>query len=107
MNLQAGEFLVLTESGIEYSLRKQFPDKQFDYVDLAYDVVRDASGKSALLPVPRLNGVGSFSNAKEYFVTNTIRNCDFLIATPVAKCPSTSRNRLSSGTITSSVTLGS
>jgi len=63
----------------------QFPDKQFDYVDLAYDVARDASGKPALLPVPRLNGVGSFSNAKEYFVTNTIRNCDFLITTPVAK----------------------
>ena len=35
----------------------QFPDKKFDYVDLAYDVVRDASGQAAALPVPRLNGV--------------------------------------------------
>jgi uncharacterized protein (DUF362 family) len=63
----------------------QFPDKKFDYVDLAYDVVRDVSGQPARLPVPRLNGVGSFSNAKEYFIANTIRDCDFLITTPVAK----------------------
>jgi uncharacterized protein (DUF362 family) len=63
----------------------QFPDKVFDYVDLSYDAVRDASGQFARLPVPQLNGVGSFSNVKEYFVTNTIRNCDFLINIPVAK----------------------
>jgi len=63
----------------------QFPGRTFDYVDLAYDAVRDASGQLTRLPVPQLNGVGAFSNNKEYFVTNTIRNCDFLIATPVAK----------------------
>ncbi|HEY2012066.1 MAG TPA: DUF362 domain-containing protein, partial [Bryobacteraceae bacterium] len=63
----------------------QFPGRTFDYVDLSYDAVRDASGQLARLPVPVLNGVGAFSNVKEYFVTNTIRNCDFLIAIPVAK----------------------
>jgi hypothetical protein len=54
-------------------------------VDLSYDVVKDASGNPVKLPVPVLNGVGSFSNVKEYFVTNCIRNCDFLITVPVAK----------------------
>jgi hypothetical protein len=39
------------------------------YVDLSYDVVRHASGNFASLPVPRLNGVGSFSRKPEYFVT--------------------------------------
>lgn len=63
----------------------QFPGKTFDYVDLAYDAVRDASGQFARVPVPKLNGVGAFSNLKEYFIANTIRDCDFLIATPVAK----------------------
>jgi uncharacterized protein (DUF362 family) len=62
-----------------------YPGRKFDYVDLSYDYVRDASGKGVRLPVPVLNGVGSFSNTKEYFVTNAIRNCDFLISVPVAK----------------------
>jgi uncharacterized protein (DUF362 family) len=63
----------------------QYPGKTFDYVDLAYDVVRDATGKMLALPVPVRNGVGSFSRKKEYFVSNTIVNCDFLISMPVAK----------------------
>jgi uncharacterized protein (DUF362 family) len=62
-----------------------YPGKKFDYVDLSYDVVRDPAGKPVMLPVPRLNGVGSFSNATEYYVTNAIRNCDFLVNVPVMK----------------------
>ena len=64
---------------------KRYPDKKFDYVDLAYDVKRDAAGNMLELPVPVRNGVGSFSNRKEYFVTNTVLECDFLISCPVAK----------------------
>ena len=52
--------------------RSNIPNKTFDYVDLAYDVVRDASGNMLALPVPVRNGVGSFSRKTEYFVTNTI-----------------------------------
>jgi uncharacterized protein (DUF362 family) len=63
----------------------KYPGKKFDYVDLSYDYVRDASGKAAAVEVPRLNGVGSYSNVTRYAVTNAIRNCDFLIAVPVAK----------------------
>jgi uncharacterized protein (DUF362 family) len=63
----------------------RYPHKTFDYVDLAYDVVRDASGNMLALPVPKLNGVGSFSRKTEYFVTNTITKCDFLISMPVLK----------------------
>ena len=64
---------------------EKFPGKTFDYVDLAYDVVRDASGNFLALPVPKLNGVGSFSRKTEYFVTNTVTKCDFLISLPVLK----------------------
>ena len=63
----------------------QFPGKAFDYVDLSYDPVRDSSGQPARIPVPTRNGVGAFGARKEYFITNTIRNCDFLIDMPVAK----------------------
>jgi len=70
---------ILREAGAK------FPGKTFDYVDLAYDVVRNASGEFAALPVPKHNGIGSFSRKTEYFVTNTIRNCDFLISLPVLK----------------------
>jgi uncharacterized protein (DUF362 family) len=63
----------------------KYPGKTFDYVDLAYDVVRDPAGKMLALPVPVRNGVGSFSRKTEYFVTNTITKCDFLISMPVAK----------------------
>jgi uncharacterized protein (DUF362 family) len=67
-------------------LGKQFPGRQFDYVDLSYDCVRDAAGKFKRLPVPvASNGVGAFSQLPDYFVTNTIRNCDFLIVVPVMK----------------------
>ena len=65
--------------------RAAHPDKKFDYVDLSYDVVRDASGNPLRIEVPRLNGVGAFGARSDYYVTNTIRNCDFLISVPVMK----------------------
>jgi uncharacterized protein (DUF362 family) len=67
----------------EFSAR--YPGRKFDYVDLSYDAVLDAAGKPAFLEVPRLNGANSFSNVNRYAVTNTVRNCDFLIPVPVAK----------------------
>jgi uncharacterized protein (DUF362 family) len=74
-----------TFNAVVADLAKQYPDKKFDQVDLAYDVVRDAAGQMKLMPVPVRNGVGSFSNQKEYYVTNTVLNCDFLISVPVTK----------------------
>jgi uncharacterized protein (DUF362 family) len=64
----------------------QFPGKKFDYVDLAYDCVRDSAGNFRRIQVPRAaNGVGAFGARPDYFVTNTILNCDFLISVPVMK----------------------
>ena len=63
-----------------------FPGKQFDYVDLNYDGVRDAAGELRRLEVPRApNGAGAFGLRPDYFVTRTIRECDFLIDLPVMK----------------------
>ena len=65
---------------------RQFPEKRFDFVDLSYDAVRDASGNFQSMQVPKApNGVGAFSARSDYFVTNTILNCDFLIDMPVMK----------------------
>ena len=65
---------------------RQFPGKKFDYVDLSYDALRDASGQYKRIPVPKAaNGAGAFSERQEYFVTNTITSCDFLISVPVMK----------------------
>jgi len=73
-------------AGMLADFAARFPGKRFDYVDLSYDAVRDASGAFRKLPVPRSrNGVGAASNLSEYFVTNTIVNCDFLITVPVMK----------------------
>ena len=74
-----------TLEGMLKDLRAAHPGKKFDYVDLSYDVVRDTAGKARRVEVPRLNGVGSFSNRADYFVTNAICNCDFLISVPVMK----------------------
>ena len=64
----------------------RFPDKRFDYVDLSYDAIRDASGALQRIEVPRTRrGVGGFGARTDYFVTNTIRNCDFLVSVPVMK----------------------
>ena len=65
---------------------RQFPRKKFDFVDLNYDTVRDASGAPRRIPVPKTpRGVGAFSDRGEYFVANTIVECDFLINVPVMK----------------------
>ena len=64
----------------------RFPNKKIDYVDLAYDAVRDASGNLRRIEVPRSpNGVGAFSDRPDYYVANTVLNCDFLITVPVLK----------------------
>jgi uncharacterized protein (DUF362 family) len=66
--------------------RREFPGRGFDYVDLSYDAVRDAAGRFRRIPVPTSpNGTGAFGARPDYFVTNTIRNCDFLISVPVMK----------------------
>jgi uncharacterized protein (DUF362 family) len=66
--------------------RKQYPGRGFDYVDLSYDAVRDAGGRFQRIVVPKAaNGVGAFGARPDYFVTNTICNCDFLITVPVMK----------------------
>ncbi|MGA2268896.1 MAG: DUF362 domain-containing protein [Bryobacteraceae bacterium] len=63
-----------------------FPGKKFDYVDLAYDAVRDPSGEFRWMDVPRSpNGVGAFGEKKVYVPANTVLNCDFLITVPVMK----------------------
>ncbi|MEZ5356388.1 MAG: DUF362 domain-containing protein [Bryobacteraceae bacterium] len=72
--------------GMLAGFRREFPGRGFDYVDLSYDAVRDAAGKFRRIEVPRSpNGVGAFGARPDYFVTNTIRNCDFLISVPVMK----------------------
>ncbi|HYM06367.1 MAG TPA: DUF362 domain-containing protein [Terriglobales bacterium] len=63
-----------------------FPGKRFDYIDLSYDAVRDASGALRRIEVPRTaRWVGGFGARTDYFVTNTIRNCDYLVSVPVMK----------------------
>lgn len=72
--------------GMLAEFRTQFPGHGFDYVDLSYDAVRDASGNFRRIEVPKApNGTGAFGARPDYFVTNTIRNCDFLITVPVMK----------------------
>jgi len=64
----------------------RFPGKKFDYVDLSYDALTDASGQFRYVEVPRSpNGVGAFSSKKEYVPAKTILDCDFLIDAPVMK----------------------
>jgi uncharacterized protein (DUF362 family) len=73
-------------SGMLREFAGEFPGKRFDYVDLCYDAARDASGALRRIVVPRsARGIGAFSPRADYFVTNTIRNCDFLITVPVMK----------------------
>jgi hypothetical protein len=68
----------------------RFPGKKFDYVDLAYDPVRDPSGQFRWMDVPRSpNGVGAFGEKKVYVPANAIVNCDFLITVPVMKVHNT------------------
>jgi uncharacterized protein (DUF362 family) len=67
-------------------LGASFPGRKFDYVDLAYDAVRDQAGQFRWMDVPRSrNGVGAFGEKKVYVPANAIINCDFLITAPVMK----------------------
>jgi uncharacterized protein (DUF362 family) len=69
--------------------RERFPGKRFDYVDLAYDPVRDESGQFKWMEVPRSpNGVGAFGEKPVYVMAKTVLDCDFLITVPVMKCHS-------------------
>ncbi len=69
-----------------HDFNREFPNRRFDYVDLSYDAIRDASGGYQYLEVPKtIAGVGSFGGRSSYCITNTVRNCDFLIDMPVLK----------------------
>ncbi len=64
----------------------RFPTKKFDYVDLSYDAVRDASGAFVFTEVQKTaGGVGAFAARSHYCLTKAIRDCDFLIDVPVMK----------------------
>ncbi len=67
-------------------LGKSFPGRVFDYVDLNYDAIRDASGALKRVEVPRTpQGIGAFGRRPDYYITKTVRDCDFLISVPVMK----------------------
>ncbi len=75
-----------TLGGVLRECSAEFPDKKFDYVDLSYDAVRGPSGAFRRVEAPHTpRGVGAFGERPDYFVTNTILNCDFLITVPVMK----------------------
>jgi uncharacterized protein (DUF362 family) len=67
-------------------MSEQFPGKRFDYINLNLDALRDASGAYKYLEVKRTaGGTGAFGAKSAYCITNTIRDCDFLINVPVMK----------------------
>ncbi len=67
-------------------VRGRFPDKKFDYIDLAYDAPKNAAGEFDWRDVPLSpNGVGAFGAKKQYVMAKTILDCDFLISVPVMK----------------------
>lgn len=75
-----------TFAGMIGEMSRQFPEKRFDFVDLSYDPYRDASGQPRRIEVPRApNGAGAFGARPDYFISRTIRECDFLIDVPVMK----------------------
>ncbi len=72
--------------GLIQEFAGKFPAKKFDLADLSYDCVRDESGNFKRLEVSKTKrGVGGFGERTDYFVTNTITKCDFLISVPVMK----------------------
>ena len=73
-------------AGMLAECRAKYPGRRFDFIDLNYDCVRDPGGHLKRLPVPTSpNGLSGFGARTDYFVTNTIVNCDFLISVPVIK----------------------
>jgi uncharacterized protein (DUF362 family) len=72
--------------GMLKEFQAQFSGKQFDYIDLNYDAVRDASGRFRRWSVPRsASGAGAFGRRPDYYVTKTLLNCGFVITVPVMK----------------------
>lgn len=72
--------------GMLREMTAAYPAKKFDYVNLNDDGIRDAAGALRRIPVPAgPNGMGAFGARPDYFVTNTITRCDFLIVVPVMK----------------------
>jgi uncharacterized protein (DUF362 family) len=64
----------------------QFSGRQFDYINLNLDALRDPSGAYRYVEVKKsTRGVGAFGSRSTYCITNTIQNCDFLIDVPVMK----------------------
>src|SRR5690349_12555463 len=62
------------------------PQEPFEYGDLSYDAVRDALGGFQANQRPRRDGgIRGFRARTHYFMTNTIRNCDFFVSVPVMK----------------------
>jgi uncharacterized protein (DUF362 family) len=75
-----------TLGGLIEEIALRAPGVKCDYVDLNYDGVKDPSGKLRRVEVrPSRTGVRAFGARPDYFVTNTICNCDFLITVPVMK----------------------
>jgi uncharacterized protein (DUF362 family) len=75
-----------TLGGMLREFSAQFPGKQFDYINLNLDGLRDAAGAHRYVEVRRTaRGVGAFAAKSAYCITNTIQNCDFLIDIPVMK----------------------
>lgn len=75
-----------TLGGMLREFGAQFPGKQFDYINLNLDALRDAAGAYRYLEVRRsARGIGAFGARSAYCITNTIQNCDFLINIPVMK----------------------
>ncbi len=73
-------------NGMLQDFAKQFPRKKFDFIDLAYDTVRDDSGNFKRFEVPKTaRGVGAFGERSDYAISKTVKECDFLIVVPVAK----------------------
>ncbi len=73
-------------NGILQDFAKEFPRKRFDYVDLAYDTIRDAAGNFKRFEVAKTaKGVGAFGERTDYALSKTIQECDFLVVVPVAK----------------------
>jgi len=71
-------------------LGERFPEIEFDYIDLNYDMILDGDGEPVAYDVPiSENGLGAMSPRSEYYVTNTVVNCDVLISVPVMKTHST------------------
>jgi uncharacterized protein (DUF362 family) len=72
--------------GMLREFASQFPGRKFDYADLSYDAMRDASGAFRYIEVPKTrDGVGAFAARSSYCITNTVANCDFVIDVPVMK----------------------